>query len=476
MHTMDTLSYKKYRLPDLPFAKKINAVIYSNAFPFLAFAFALLGHFLRVELAVYTLCAVLVVYISFFGKDYSPLLALVTFCYLMPGRYNNPGKHDGSIFYMQNGAWLFIVLAVILLISAAIRFSLDREIGFWRMLHTRRKLLSGMLLLSAAYLLAGAGSDGYAEYAKGNFVFALLQIVAIAACYFLFSFSVKWEELDRRYFICVGLLMGLLVGAELVGLFLTEPIFQNGEILRDEIYVGWGICNNMGLLIAMAIPFAFYFIYKGEHPLLYQLIAILLCVLTYLTTSRGALVGAAIAYVSCVLIVLCRGETKRAKSSCAIITSLLLCGGVVLLLIHPEILDVFFARGPSTRERLYEYGMRVFAKSPIFGEGFFSLNRNATDFFIWEKVGDFSDTFPERWHNTLVQLFACCGMVGFLAYVYHRYQTLRLFLCRLNPEKAFIGISLVVLLALSLIDCHFFNIGPVLVYSMALAVVEYKTK
>jgi O-antigen ligase len=269
--------------------------------------------------------------------------------------------------------------------------------------------------------------------------------------------------------------MGLLVGAELVGLYLTEPILQNGAVLRHEIYVGWGICNNMGLLIAMAIPFAFYFIFRGEHPLLYNFVALLFCGLALLSTSRGALVGAAAAYVLCLFIVLFLGKDAKAKRVC-LITLVLLCGvGLAVLALFPDMLRSMFTRGASgTRERLYEYGMRVFARSPLFGEGFFSLNRNAAYFSIWEKVGDFSDSFPERWHNTLVQLFACCGMAGFLAYVYHRYQTLQLFLRRINTEKIFIGISLLVMLVLGLVDCHFFNIGPVLVYSLALAFVEYK--
>lgn len=474
MH-LSALCAKNFCLPQPPFAKKINAVVYSNYFPLLAFAVTLLAHFLHLELAAYTLCAALVVYISFFGKDYSPLFSLVVFCYLMPGRYNNPGKHESSIFYMQNGAWLFILLAALLIIAFVIRLVRDPEIGLSRMLHTPRRLLPGMLLLSAAYLLAGIGSDGYAAYAKGNLVFAFLQIVSVLACYFIFSFSVKWEELDRRYFAIVGLLMGLLVGAELVGLYLTEPILQNGAVLRDEIYVGWGICNNMGLLIAMAIPFAFYFIFRGEHPLLYNFVALLFCGLALLSTSRGALVGAAAAYVLCLFIVLFLGKDAKAKCVC-LITLVLLCGvGLAVLALFPDMLRSMFTRGASgTRERLYEYGMRVFARSPLFGEGFFSLNRNAAYFSIWEKVGDFSDSFPERWHNTLVQLFACCGMAGFLAYVYHRYQTLQLFLRRINTEKIFIGISLLVMLVLGLVDCHFFNIGPVLVYSLALAFVEYK--
>ena len=39
-------------------------------------------------------------------------------------------------------------------------------------------------------------------------------------------------------------------------------------------------------------------------------------------------------------------------------------------------------------------------------------------------------------------------------------------------EHTFLAISLGVLLGTALLDCHFFNVGPVLFYSMALAFAE----
>ena len=38
------------------------------------------------------------------------------------------------------------------------------------------------------------------------------------------------------------------------------------------------------------------------------------------------------------------------------------------------------------------------------------------------------------------------------------------------------GFYILVLVGMSLLDCHFFNVGPVLFYSMALAVMEHGDK
>ena len=118
------------------------------------------------------------------------------------------------------------------------------------------------------------------------------------------------------------------------------------------------------------------------------------------------------------------------------------------------------------------FGLELFGKNPIMGGGFFSLNEYGKYYYIWEKVEAFSAGFPERWHSTVIQLLVSCGLVGMVAYLFHRYQTVKLFVKKINDEKIFIGASLLLLLGLSLIDCHFFNVGPVLIYSAALAFVE----
>ena len=76
---------------------------------------------------------------------------------------------------------------------------------------------------------------------------------------------------------------------------------------------------------------------------------------------------------------------------------------------------------------------------------------------------------PPRWHNTVIQLLASTGIVGLLAFGYHRYQTLRLALRRRSHLQVLISASALVLILGSLLDCHMFNVGPGLFYSVILA-------
>ena len=136
---------------------------------------------------------------------------------------------------------------------------------------------------------------------------------------------------------------------------------------------------------------------------------------------------------------------------------------VVFALFFEEIGEV------SKRDLLFINGMKQFLQNPIFGGTFYPQEYIPWD---WAELEAFSSFFPPRWHNTLVQIAASCGAVGLAAYALHRFQTVVLFIKERSTEKLFIGIYVAALLLASLLDCHFFNIGPVLVYSMALAFAE----
>jgi len=43
-----------------------------------------------------------------------------------------------------------------------------------------------------------------------------------------------------------------------------------------------------------------------------------------------------------------------------------------------------------------------------------------------------------------------------------------------TTEKLIAGMSVMALLLTSMVDCHFFNVGPVLTYSAVLAFVEFQ--
>ena len=64
-------------------------------------------------------------------------------------------------------------------------------------------------------------------------------------------------------------------------------------------------------------------------------------------------------------------------------------------------------------------------------------------------------------------------MVGFAAYLYHRFTTVRLVLKQPNLYKTFLGICILGLLLFSLLDVLFFNTYPTIMYSLMLVFMDH---
>ncbi len=467
---------KFYKLPQMPFVEKINAFLNSKAFIILVFAIVLVANIFALELIAYGVFTAIAVFVSVFGKDYLCYTPMIVGCYITPNFKNNPGRFGNSIFSFATGGGAILIMAGVIILALIYRLIADKEMGA-RMFKTKRKLLWGMLALGVAYVLSGVGLKGYTTVAFKNIRFGLIQFFAIFVPYILLSGGIKWEDVDKRYCAYVGLAMALAVGVEVVGVYFMNGVFVNGVLYRGNIFTGWGINNNMGVLISMGIPFAFYFVYKNDHPIVYNVLAVMLCVFSVLTCSRGCILGSAAVYIGCLIFILAKSPCKRVKKITIVNIFVLIATLGVMSILTYKALASAFASGfhSNARIRLYKLGLQIFIEDPIFGSSFYTLNdlaygENAS--WIWSQMGGFNEIIPGRWHNTLIQMGAACGLVGVAAYAFHRVQSVFLILKNPTAEKIFIGLSICVLLALSLLDCHFFNIGPTLFYSSALAFAE----
>ena len=118
------------------------------------------------------------------------------------------------------------------------------------------------------------------------------------------------------------------------------------------------------------------------------------------------------------------------------------------------------------RDGIWESGLKQFAGHPLFGVGFYECEA-----FRWGQLP--SDSFlPPRYHNTYLQLMASGGVVALLAYAFHRFQTVRLLWRRRTRENIFLAFIVLALILTSTVDCHFFNFGPGLLYSVILVFIE----
>lgn len=421
------------------------------------------------ELVVYGIYTLLAVYILVFAQDILGLMPLVMACYLAPSMGNNPGRNNTSIFAFSHGGWLIAIYGCLLVIALLIRIVKNRQ----QLISKKNILLPGLLLLCASYMLSGIGSSAYPESLGKNLLFAFVQCCAIALPYWLFSGCVNWKKVRVDYFAWLGFCIGLSLLVQVGWIYLTQNVVINGVIHRSRIFTGWGIHNNIGGILAMMIPYAFYLATKYHKGWIGTVVGSALLICTLLTCSRNSIfIGLAI-YAACIYLMLNYAKNPKANT----IALISVCIGILLVLIffHKQLLLLFsdilsLGLDPSSRDDIYVEGFKLFANAPIFGNSFYSPGYQPWD---WSQVADFSAIFPGRWHNTIVQLLASCGILGLGAYLYHRVQTIRFFLQNRSKETTFIGCSIFVLLLCSLFDCHLFNIGPALFYSMALAFAEH---
>ena len=203
------------------------------------------------------------------------------------------------------------------------------------------------------------------------------------------------------------------------------------------------------------------------------MVGFLFVICTIMTCSRTSLVAAIAVYGVCVVVALTHGQNR--KKVALHLTLMVAACLLVAVFLQKQLLHLFsefFAKitDPSSRHILFAEGLKVFKEAPVLGSSFYSPGYQPWDFSV---IDTFSNFFPPRWHNTIIQLLASCGIAGILAYGFHRFQTIRLFCRRKGADRLLIALSILTLLACSLLDCHFFNVGPVLFYSALLAFLEF---
>jgi len=443
---------------------KINRFLTTPQYVMIVAALTLLCNMFSLELPVYTVFTLLCVYICLMGRDLLPMIPIVLCCYIAPSVRNNPGRNEASVFSGGSGMYI-AVLGVFIAVSCIYRIIRDRKNYFGR----KYKLLPGMLILAGTYLLSGIGSQGYTANFSRNLFFAFLQGVSVCLPYWLFSGGVDWKNARKDYFAWIGLSMGSVLFCQILWIYLRSSVVVDGIIYRENIYTGWGIHNNLGAMLAMMIPFTFYLATKYIKGWIGTVLGSVFLLGVILSCSRNAILTGCAVYFMSIILMLYYAHNRKGNTIAALVC--ICVAAICVILFNQQIIRLFsclMAIGfdPNSRDSIYSQGMQLFFKYPVFGGSFFS-----TEFtpWGWSTSEAFTGFFPPRWHNTFVQMLASCGIVGMIAYLLHRIQTFQLILHRHNKEKTFIGCAVLTLLICSLFDCHFFNIGPTLFYSAALA-------
>lgn len=463
------------RISSQPLLQGIDRFLYSPAFFLLLGVMTVLSNVFGLEFFSYTCFVFVACCICLFGRDLLPLMPMFVCGYISPSMQNNPGFNDQSIFSFAGGGLYLIGIVAVFLCCLIYRLVTDPDFGGRKFLSHKRKLLSGMCVLGICYAISGLGSGQWEACGWRNLLFAFFQFASITGLYYLFAGAVKWDQAPKAYLSWTGICVGYILIIQLANIYITRDVLKEGTILRDLIITGWGHYNNIGALFTLLIPLPFYLTGKGRMAWFGYLTAFLFWLALLLTCSRGSIVVGTVIYAAGYILSLIHSRHARRQIGVHIISILIPVVAAVLFwdklqLLFGRMSDIGFASF-TQRSDGYKAGIQQFLKYPVFGGTFFPVDY---DLYVWAASEQFTSLFPPRWHNTFIQLLATGGIACLAAYGYHRFQTLKLFFKNYSSGKMFAGLSVAALLMTSMVDCHFFNVGPVLLYSSILAFVEFR--
>ena len=174
-----------------------------------------------------------------------------------------------------------------------------------------------------------------------------------------------------------------------------------------------------------------------------------------------------IIYITCVIATLILTKGKERIKNIITFSILILLLLIVVITFKEKIINIFASLlkagiKDSGRFKIYIEGFKQYLDNPILGNGFYECGAKR-----WGVPYD-GGFLPGRYHNTYIQILASCGSIGILAYIYHKYQIFKNIYKNKNIGNLIIFITIIGYALICLLDCHFHNFGPGLMYSILL--------
>ena len=403
-------------------------------------------------------------------ENAKPLVApLLMFIYILNVKHS-PGIPAFSDYYFTGNKLTVLIVAAALLAIALIYFIARRVIPFTRT--DKAPMLIPSVLFALALLLNGFLGKAWSFT---NVLFGLLQVLVFFVLFYLFYYGFRGENADALtdYVIYVAILTILVLAVDMGYLLLTsEKIFnENGAIMKEEIYFGWGISNSMGCAASVLMPLPILGAARAKskrYALPCFAAGVLALALSFLSLSRNAMLFSAIAFVASLIVCCFFGEGKRLfRIVCFIGIGVV---GVLMIFFGDDavrMITEYINRDTedSGRFDLWRYGFDIFKQFPLFGNGFYAYSE-------YGNVYRTFDFMPVMAHNTLIQLLSAMGIFGTVSYCAYRACSIVPVVRRISFTKVMLSAPILVLLAESLLDNFIFYIYMAFPYIVLLALLH----
>lgn len=246
--------------------------------------------------------------------------------------------------------------------------------------------------------------------------------MAYLLIYIIFVSGIKGKA---TYFLAIAMsYLGLIAACEcFIRVYELKDTVPN--ILDLWYYLGWGLCNEAGIVICMSIPFTFYLLSKSKNSktMFLQNLKILVSAIgIILTTSRGSYLfgGSETLVLYVVTYFLIKDKKAYLRFILAYVILLLLAFAIAnkyAITFFEDIYNhVFFNRlDGNGREGLWESALRVFFNKPLytaFGSGMVSEMDRIQTAEGWQIT-------YIVYHSSFFETIAISGLLGFFFLLVH---------------------------------------------------------
>ncbi|MGN1060339.1 MAG: O-antigen ligase family protein [Candidatus Coproplasma sp.] len=451
----------------------------SYIFPFVTAAITLVSSIFGLEPLVIWYICLCGAAICLCCKDVSPVICLFVFMHIIVSLQHSPDKRvewcDPT--YMTSPAFLTQAAVAILIFLIAIVYRIVDSIIKHRFKIT--PIFIGLCAYFTALVLNGLFST---KYYFMDTVYGL-GIGAIILFMFVFiSGNVVVNEGTYKRIAVVFVAFCMTLALQLLHAYLSLGVVKDGVIIRGLIQFGWGTYNQFGMVITMCIPAWFFLAAKCKKGVLFLLGVPFNLAVVVLGMSRQAILMAGVLAVICCVWYLIIAPKKYKIYGGSFMLVAVVIALIVLLVKREEFANIFkdlaasFTTG-SGRTGIWQDGLKKFLHNPVFGNGFYDISAtwHETPGYIGAGYG-FTEAVPFMCHNTFIQLLFACGLVGFVAYIVHRVQTVISLFKNPDAGRFFLMFTICGILLTSLLDNHVFYPLPLFIYSPLLAVFAVSEK
>ncbi len=330
------------------------------------------------------------------------------------------------------------------------------------------KFFWGFLILCIAFVLGGINVP------TENFVFQLfLTLLCVCAFLLLYCMIASSSQVDFKVIARLFTYLGIFLICQLAVYFFSQEDILAGFLSKNS-NVGWGVSNNVALMLLFTFPFTFYLAMQAKNAktIIYSILAFVQMFGIVVTYSRGSIFSLLIGLIVFLPFVIVKAKDKISLCGILIVILIVLVIGIFKFKtsmpeefkqIHDILLKINLDN-LNGRTPIYEECLKVLKENMIFGQGILSSYKdNGSGELVYE------------WgHSTILQTVRTMGLFGCFAMLVHLFQKYFVLLKKPNVWKITVVASFAISGFYGLFDVSYYFVNYMIPLVLGMAMLEYE--